>query len=204
MILLDGKKVSSEIKSKLKADTARRVASGMRAPHLAAILVGSNGASEAYVANKVKACQEIGFESSLYRLSDATSEKELLEQIDKVNRNEGIDGLIVQLPLPAHISVRKVTEAILPEKDVDGFHPVNAGRMMQNIPGYVPATPFGILMLLEQYRIPTEGRHCVVLGRSNIVGMPVSLLMARNGYPGNCTVTVCHSKTKNLEALTQE
>jgi len=201
MILLDGKKISSEIKQEIKAEVEQMLASGRRAPHLAAILVGHNGASEAYVSNKVRSCQEVGFASSLFRFEDSVSEKELLDKIEEVNRNSEIDGLIVQLPLPAHIEVRKVTEAISPSKDVDGFHPVNAGRMMQNIPGYIPATPLGILMMLEKEKIQTEGKHCVVVGRSNIVGMPMSILMARNKYPGNCTVTLCHSKTKDLAAV---
>jgi methylenetetrahydrofolate dehydrogenase (NADP+)/methenyltetrahydrofolate cyclohydrolase len=204
MILLDGRKISSEIKEEIKKEVAHMLASGKRAPHLAAILVGTNGASEAYVANKVKSCNEVGFSSSLFRFDDSVSEKTLLEKIEEVNGNPLIDGLIVQLPLPHHIQVRKVTEAIYPSKDVDGFHPVNAGRMMQNIPGYIPATPMGILMMLERSQIQTEGKRCVVLGRSNIVGMPMSILMGRNGYPGNCTVTLCHSKTKNLESVTRE
>jgi methylenetetrahydrofolate dehydrogenase (NADP+) / methenyltetrahydrofolate cyclohydrolase len=204
MILLDGRKISSEIKTEIKADVERMLAAGQRAPHLAAILVGTNGASESYVSNKVKSCHEVGFTSSLFRYEDSVSEEELLKKIEDTNQDKRIDGLIVQLPLPSHISVRKVTEAIHPSKDVDGFHPVNAGRMIQNIPGYIPATPLGILMMLEREKIPTEGKHCVVLGRSNIVGMPMSILMARNWYPGNCTVTLCHSKTKNLEAITRE
>jgi len=204
MTLLDGRKISSEIKTEIKADVERMLSAGDRAPHLAAILVGNNGASESYVSNKVKSCQEVGFSSSLFRYEDSVSEKELLNKIEEINQDPQIDGLIVQLPLPAHVSVRKVTEAIHPSKDVDGFHPVNAGRMIQNIPGYIPATPLGILMMLQREQIPTEGKNCVVLGRSNIVGMPMSILMARNGYPGNCTVTLCHSKTKNLEAIARE
>jgi len=204
MQLLDGRKISSAIKEEIKAEVAHMLSAGKRAPHLAAILVGNNGASEAYVANKVKSCNEVGFSSSLFRFEDTVSEKELLFKIAEVNENPLIDGLIVQLPLPSHIEVRKVTEAIHPSKDVDGFHPVNVGRMMQNIPGYIPATPLGILMMLERTKIPTEGKRCVVLGRSNIVGMPMSILMGRNGYPGNCTVTLCHSKSKNLEEVTRE
>ena len=204
MQLLDGKKVSAELRSAMKEEVAKMLASGRRAPHLVAVLVGNDGASETYVANKVKACRETGFVSSMHRLDASVSEKELLNLIEHLNTDDGVDGMIVQLPLPAHISVRKVTEAIWPSKDVDGFHPVNSGRLMQQLPGYVPATPLGIVMLLEQYKIETEGKHCVVVGRSNIVGTPVSLLMARNGYPGNCTVTVCHSKTRQLGAVTRE
>ncbi len=203
MILLDGKKISSEIKLELKSEVEQLVASGKRAPHLAAILVGNNGASETYVASKAKSCEEVGFKSSLIRFEDSASEKELLKKIIEINLDDSIDGLIVQLPLPKHISVQKVTETILPQKDVDGFHPINVGRMMQNLPCYLPATPFGILQVIERYKIETVGKHCVVLGRSNIVGLPMSVLMARNTYPGNCTVTLCHSKTKNLNEITQ-
>ena len=170
-------------------------------PHLAAILVGNNGASESYVAGKIKSCAEVGFKSSLFRFEETVSEKELLEKINTINNNDDIDGFIVQLPLPKHINVQKVTEAISPAKDVDGFHPVNVGRMMQNIPCYLPATPYGIMQMIERYKIETSGKHCVVLGRSNIVGLPMSMLMARNTYPGNCTVTLCHSKTKNIKEV---
>jgi methylenetetrahydrofolate dehydrogenase (NADP+)/methenyltetrahydrofolate cyclohydrolase len=204
MELLDGNKVSAELRAAMKGEVDNVLASGGRAPHLVAVLVGNDGASETYVANKVKACKETGFLSTLHRFDASISESELLGVIDNLNRDDGVDGMIVQLPLPPHISVRKVTEAILPSKDVDGFHPVNSGRLMQQLPGYVPATPLGIIMLLEHYKIETEGKHCVVIGRSNIVGTPVALLMARNGYPGNCTVTVCHSKTRHLGAVTRE
>jgi methylenetetrahydrofolate dehydrogenase (NADP+) / methenyltetrahydrofolate cyclohydrolase len=197
MTILDGKKLSAE----LKAEIAAEVKQMKKAPHLAAILVGNDGASETYVASKVKTCQELGFKSSLIRYENFVSEYELLAEIEKVNKENEIDGLIVQLPLPKHINVQKVTETILPQKDVDGFHPVNTGRMMQNLPCYLPATPYGILLMLERYKIETSGKHCVVIGRSNIVGMPMSVLMARNAYPGNCTVTVCHSKTKNIEEV---
>ena len=203
MELLDGKKLSSEIKQELKKETEQLVASGKRAPHLAAILVGNNGASETYVASKAKSCGEVGFKSSLIRFEETITEHELLTKIVQINLDESIDGLIVQLPLPKHINVQKVTETILPQKDVDGFHPVNVGRMMQNLPCYIPATPFGILQMIERYKIETSGMHCVVLGRSNIVGLPMSVLMARNTYPGNCTVTLCHSKTKNLSEITK-
>jgi methylenetetrahydrofolate dehydrogenase (NADP+) / methenyltetrahydrofolate cyclohydrolase len=198
-MLLDGKKLSTEFKIEIAAEVQQMKDGGTKVPHLAAILVGSNGASETYVASKVKTCKELGFNSSLIRFEDAISEKELLDKIQEINSDNDIDGLIVQLPLPRHINVQKVTEAILPKKDVDGFHPVNTGRMMQNLPCYIPATPYGILLMLERYKIETAGKNCVVIGRSNIVGMPMSILMARNAYPGNCTVTVCHSKTKNIE-----
>jgi methylenetetrahydrofolate dehydrogenase (NADP+)/methenyltetrahydrofolate cyclohydrolase len=196
--ILDGKKLSSEFKTEIAAEVKQMKESGTKVPHLAAILVGNDGASETYVASKVKTCEELGFKSSLIRYENFVSEYELLAEIEKVNKENDIDGLIVQLPLPKHINVQKVTEAILPSKDVDGFHPVNTGRMMQNLPCYIPATPYGVLLMLERYKIETTGKHCVVIGRSNIVGMPMSVLMARNAYPGNCTVTVCHSKTKNI------
>jgi len=204
MILLDGKKLSTEIKSEIAVEVKRMFAAGKRPPHLAAILVGNNGASETYVASKARSCSEVGFESSLIRFDETVSEKELLEKIISINKDERIDGLIVQLPLPKHINVQKVTETILPQKDVDGFHPVNVGRMMQNLPCYIPATPFGILQMIERYKIETAGKNCVVMGRSNIVGLPMSVLMARNTYPGNCTVTLCHSKTKNISSITKE
>ena len=197
-ILLDGKKLSAEIKAEIAAEVKQRAADGKKAPHLAAVLVGNNGASETYVASKAKNCAEVGFKSSVIRMKEETTEYDLLAKINELNKDHDVDGFIVQLPLPKHISVQKITEAIDPVKDVDGFHPVNAGRMLQNLPCYIPATPYGILLMLERYRIETSGKHCVVIGRSNIVGMPVSVLMARNGYPGNCTVTLCHSKTKNL------
>lgn len=202
MILLDGKKISSEIKSEIAGEVELLKKSGQRSPHLAAILVGENGASETYVASKEKSCGEVGFTSTIFRFPESISEKELLQKISEINHDDNIDGLIVQLPLPKHIRVQQVTETILPQKDVDGFHPVNIGRMMQNLPGYIPATPAGILLLLERYQIETSGKQCVVIGRSQIVGLPMSVLMARNTYPGNCTVTLCHSKTKNLKAIT--
>ncbi len=176
---------------------------GKRSPHLCAILVGENGASETYVNSKEKNCREIGFNSSVLRFPENISEKELLDKIKAINSDDTIDGLIVQLPLPKHINVQKVTETISPSKDVDGFHPVNTGRLMQNLPCYIPATPYGIILMLQHYKIETEGKHCVVLGRSNIVGMPMSVLMSRNSNPGNCTVTICHSKTKNLSDITR-
>ena len=201
MILIDGKKISEEIQSEITAEVAVLKSTGKKVPHLAAVLVGNDGASETYVNGKVKACAKIGFQSSLHRFSDSVSEKDLLKKIIDLNNDADVDGFIVQLPLPKHIGVQKITEAVSPAKDVDGFHPLNTGRMMQNIPCYLPATPYGILLLLERYKIETSGKHCVVLGRSNIVGMPMSILMARNTYPGNCTVTVCHSKTKNISEI---
>lgn len=197
MNLLDGKIVSTAIKQQL----AKEVMSLKRPPHLCAILVGSNGASETYVASKAKNCAEIGFASSLIRFDESVTEEELLKKIREINSDDSIDGLIVQLPLPKHIDVQKVTETISPSKDVDGFHPLNAGRLIQNLDCYIPATPFGIILMLEHYKINTEGKNCVVLGRSNIVGMPMSILMSRNSQPGNCTVTICHSKTKNLNEI---
>lgn len=200
-ILIDGKKTSSEIKSEIAARVAEIKAEGGKTPHLAAILVGSDGASQTYVNAKVKACGECGFESTLVRLEDNVSEEELLKVVEDINENADIDGLIVQLPLPKHISVEKVTNKIRPEKDVDGFTPANVGRMALNWPAYVAATPYGIVELLKRYKIETSGKHCVVIGRSHIVGSPMSILMARNGYPGNATVTLTHSRTANLPEI---
>ncbi len=204
MILLDGKKISAEIKAELKKEIEKIKASGGKIPHLAAILVGNDGASETYVKSKVKSCQEVGFHSTLLRLKADISEAALLAEIQKMNQNPEIDGFIVQLPLPKHISENKIIENIAPEKDVDGFHPINIGRMTKNLPAYIPATPFGILQLLERYQIETTSKHCVVVGRSHIVGSPISILMARNAPIGNCTVTLCHSKTKDLSYFTQK
>lgn len=204
MMILDGKKISQEIKAELKQEVAQIKTQGGKIPHLAAILVGNDGASETYVQSKVRSCEEVGFGSTLLRFEASISEEELLAQISKLNHNPEIDGFIVQLPLPKHISESKVIEAIAPEKDVDGFHPVNIGRMAKNLPAYIPATPYGILQLLERYRIETTGKHCVVLGRSNIVGSPISILMARNTPIGNCTVTLCHSRTQNLADYTRQ
>lgn len=204
MILLDGKKISAEIKAELKKEVEKIKADGGKIPHLAAILVGNDGASETYVKSKVKSCQEVGFLSTLLRLQADISEQALLSEIQKMNENPDIDGFIVQLPLPKHISENKIIESIAPEKDVDGFHPINIGRMTKNLPAYIPATPFGILQMLERYQIETISKHCVVVGRSNIVGSPMSILMARNTPIGNCTVTLCHSKTKDLSKFTQE
>jgi methylenetetrahydrofolate dehydrogenase (NADP+)/methenyltetrahydrofolate cyclohydrolase len=202
MTLIDGKKVSAYLKEKISLEVKQLKQEGKKTPHLAAILVGNDGASETYVAAKVKACAEVGFDSTLIRLEEQVSEVELLEKIQELNQNSQIDGFIVQLPLPKHISEQKVIEHILPEKDVDGFHPVNVGRMTLNHPAYLPATPYGIVKLLESYQIPTEGKNCVVIGRSHIVGSPVSILLGRNSYPGNCTVTLCHSKTEDLKSHT--
>jgi methylenetetrahydrofolate dehydrogenase (NADP+)/methenyltetrahydrofolate cyclohydrolase len=204
MILLDGKKLSQEIKEELKQEVSRIKAEGGKIPHLAAILVGNDGASETYVQSKVRSCEEVGFHSTLVRFEETITENQLLEKIREFNQNPEIDGFIVQLPLPKHISETKVIEAIAPEKDVDGFHPINIGRMAKNLPAYIPATPFGILQMLERYQIDTTGKHCVVVGRSNIVGSPISILMARNSKIGNATVTLCHSRTQNLKFHTQQ
>lgn len=204
MILLDGKKLSAEIKAELAQEVQRMKDAGQRPPHLAAVLVGNDGASETYVASKVKRCREVGFDSTLVRLPADIAEEALLEEIEKLNENAGIDGFIVQLPLPKHIDESRVIQAIRPEKDVDGFHPINIGRMVKGLPAYIPATPFGIVEMLRRYQVPTAGKHCVVIGRSQIVGMPMSILMARKGEPGNCTVTICHSYTKNLADFTRE
>ena len=204
MILLDGKKLSQEIKEELKQEVARIKTEGGKIPHLAAILVGNDGASETYVQSKVRSCEEVGFHSTLVRFEETITENQLLEKIREFNQNPEIDGFIVQLPLPKHISETKVIEAIAPEKDVDGFHPINIGRMAKNLPSYIPATPFGILQMLERYQIDTTGKHCVVVGRSNIVGSPISILMARNSKIGNATVTLCHSRTQNLKFHTQQ
>ena len=203
MKLIDGKEISKQIKNELKVEVAEIIDRGDRAPHLAAVLVGEDGASQTYVASKEKACREIGFTSSVYRFPENTSEKELLNTIDFLNNDEEVDGYIVQLPLPAHINVNTVLQRINPDKDVDGFHPQNIGKLMMGLPTFIPATPFGIIQLIERYKIETEGKHCVVLGRSNIVGTPMALLMSRKGYPGNATVTLCHSKTHNLEEICQ-
>jgi len=200
-ILIDGKKTAQDIKNEIAARVAEIKQAGGKQPHLAAILVGEDGASQTYVGAKVKACEEVGFTSTLVRLAAEVSEEELLRTVEEINQNPDIDGLIVQLPLPAHISVDKVTNRIRPEKDVDGFTPANVGRMTLNWPAYVAATPYGIVELLKRYQIETSGKHCVVIGRSHIVGSPMSILMARNGYPGNATVTLTHSRTKDLAAI---
>ena len=201
MQLLDGKIVSQAVKDEVKKKVLQLQQSGGKVPHLAAVLVGSSGASETYVASKVKSCAEVGFKSTLVRMEANISEKNLLEAIDKLNRDEDVDGILVQLPLPEQISEEKVINCILPEKDVDGFHPVNTGKMVLGQPAFIPATPYGILLMLEHYRIETTGKHAVVIGRSHIVGRPISILLSSNTYPGNCTVTICHSRTKNLEEI---
>jgi methylenetetrahydrofolate dehydrogenase (NADP+) / methenyltetrahydrofolate cyclohydrolase len=202
MIILDGKKVSSDIKGEIAHEVKELMHYGRKVPHLAAILVGNNGASETYVAAKVKACEQTGFHSSLIRFPETVTEEDLLRKIEEINNNDLIDGLIVQLPLPEHINEDKITKAVSPEKDVDGFHPENVGKMVLGQPAFIPATPFGIIKLLERYNIATTGKHCVVIGRSNIVGTPMSILMSRNAHPGNCTVTLCHSKTHDLRDYT--
>lgn len=201
MILLDGKKTSSEIRAEIKESVQKLVAEGKKRPHLAAVLVGENGASITYVNAKIKDCEEVGFDSSLVTLPDDISQEELLKAIDNLNNDDNIDGFIVQLPLPKHIDEKSVIEAIDPNKDVDGFHPQNVGKMTLNLPSFVPATPKGIVEILKRYDIDTEGKHCVVVGRSHIVGSPISILMARNEYPGNCTVTITHSRTQNFEEI---
>lgn len=202
-MLLDGVKISNTVKGELAEQVKDLTAQGHRAPHLAAILVGSDGASETYVASKVKSCEKIGFGSTLVRLDENVSEEQLLSEIDKINNNPEIDGLIVQLPLPKHISEQKVTERVHPSKDVDGFHPVSVGKLVLGLPTFVSATPKGIMELLKRYEIETSGKHCVVLGRSNIVGTPMANLLSRNTNPGNCTVTLCHSRTQNLSEFTR-
>lgn len=201
MQLIDGKKTSSEIKEEIKQRVD--LITNNRKPHLAAIIVGNDGASLTYVNAKVKACEYVGFNSSLIKFEENITEEKLLEEISTLNKNDEIDGYIVQLPLPKHINENKITLAIDPKKDVDGFHPENLGKMMLNLPTFLPATPYGIIQLLERYKIETSGKHCVVIGRSHIVGTPMSLLMGRNTYPGNCTVTLTHSRTTNLEEITK-
>ena len=202
MILLDGKKTSEQIKQEIAQEVELIKSQGGKIPHLAAILVGHDGASETYVNSKVKDCAQVGFRSTLLRFEESITEQELLTAMEEVNEDVDVDGLIVQLPLPKHISVQKVTERIRPEKDVDGFHPVNVGRMVKGLPAYISATPHGIVELLDRYNIETSGKHCVVIGRSDIVGTPMSILMARKANPGNCTVTLCHSRTKDIKAMT--
>lgn len=201
MQILDGKKAAQAIIGELKIEVAQLATEGKKIPHLAAILVGNNGASETYVAAKVKACEEAGFRSTLIRFDDSISENKLLEEIQELNTDPDVDGILVQLPLPKHISDEEVINAIDPEKDVDGFHPVSIGKMVQGLPTFIPATPHGIMLLLEHYKIDTKGKHAVVVGRSNIVGRPMSILLSANTNPGNCTVTICHSHTKNIKEL---
>ncbi|GAB4043867.1 bifunctional 5,10-methylenetetrahydrofolate dehydrogenase/5,10-methenyltetrahydrofolate cyclohydrolase [Spirosoma jeollabukense] len=201
MQLLDGKFLSAQIKQEIAAEVAAIREQGGKIPHLVAILVGSNGASETYVASKMKNCEEVGMKSTLIRFDPSVSEAELLNKVREVNDNADMDGLIVQLPLPDHISADKVMETINPAKDVDGFHPINIGRMAKGLPAYISATPQGVLEMIKRYDIKTAGKHCVVVGRSQIVGLPMSILMQRNTYPGNCTVTITHSRTQNLAEI---
>lgn len=201
MLVLDGKIASAAVKAGLLKQTQTLKVAGKRTPHLAAILVGSNGASETYVASKVKNCEETGFESSLYRFDINIDEAVLLQKIDDLNKDPKVDGILVQLPLPKHISESKVIEAIDPAKDVDGFHPVNVGRLVQGLNTFIPATPYGIILMLEYFNIETKGKNAVVIGRSNIVGRPMSILLSSNIPQGNCTVTICHSHTKNLKEI---
>lgn len=204
MQLIDGKLVSGKIKQEIKAEVEKRKEKGLKIPHLVAILVGENPASQTYVSNKIKSCEEVGFKSTLFRYEASITEAELLAKIEEINADADFDGLLVQLPLPKHIDVSKVIETIDYRKDVDGFHPVNIGRMAKNLPATLPATPYGILKLIEHYNIETSGKNCVVIGRSQIVGSPISILMSRSGYPGDATVTLCHSRTKNLEEFTRK
>ncbi len=204
MKLLDGKATAAEIKAELRNAVEQRKSEGKKIPHLAAVLVGNDGGSLTYVNAKVKACGEIGFESSLIRYEESVTEEELLNEIKRLNESEEVDGFIVQLPLPKHIDELKITQAIDPAKDVDGFHPVNLGNMVLNLPGFLPATPAGIIELLKRNNVETEGKSCVVIGRSNIVGMPLSIMLSRNTNPGNCTVTLTHSRTKHLKEIVSQ
>ncbi len=201
--ILDGKAVAAQMKKEMAEEVAQIKAAGGKVPHLAAVLVGHDGGSETYVASKVRTCEEIGFKSTLIRYEEDVTEEELLRKVDELNNDPDVDGFIVQLPLPKHISEQKVIESIDYRKDVDGFHPINVGRMSIGLPCFVSATPAGILELLKRYKIETSGKHCVVLGRSNIVGKPMAMLMMQKAYPGNCTVTVCHSRSGNLKEMCQ-
>lgn len=202
MELLDGKRIADEIKAEIAAEVEAIKSKGGKIPHLVAILVGHDGASETYVGHKEKACAQVGFKSQVLRFEDSITEAQLLDEIRKLNNDPDVDGFIVQMPLPKHIDEQKVIEAIDPKKDVDGFHPVNVGRMNIGLPAYISATPDGIVELIRRYNIPTEGKHCVVIGRSNIVGRPMANLLSQKGYPGNCTVTICHSRTPNIKEFT--
>jgi methylenetetrahydrofolate dehydrogenase (NADP+)/methenyltetrahydrofolate cyclohydrolase len=201
MQILNGKETAQAIKDELKLEVAQMAARGNPVPHLAAILVGNNGASETYVASKVKACNEVGFKSTLLTLEEDISELKLLDLIAELNADPEVDGILVQLPLPSHISPDEVIKAIDPDKDVDGFHPINVGRMVQGQPTFVSPTPYGIMLMLQHYKIDTKGMHAVVIGRSHIVGRPMSILLSGSGNPGNCTVTICHSHTRNLKEI---
>lgn len=202
--IIDGKLTSQAVKDEIAEKVKQIRKEGGKIPHLAAVLVGDDGASQTYVNGKVKACEYVGFQSTLLRFDADISEEKLLSVVDELNADNEIDGYIVQLPLPKHISSQKVIERIRPEKDVDGFHPVNVGRMVLNLPAYVSATPFGIMKLIEKYNIETSGKHCVVIGRSDIVGRPISILLSRKTYPGNCTVTVCHSRTPDIGKISRQ
>lgn len=204
MTILDGKKTSNDLKNEIAEEVKAMKERGEKVPHLAAVLVGNDGASLTYVGSKVRACERIGFESTLIQLPEETTEEELLDHINKLNNNPEIDGYIVQLPLPKHIDEQKVLLAVDPDKDVDGFHPTNFGKMAQDMPVFIPATPFGIMELLKRYNVETSGKHTVVIGRSHIVGRPMSILMSQKGTPGDSTVTLTHSRTKNLEELTKQ
>ena len=204
MIILDGKIVAASVKESVKAKAALLIREHKKTPHLAAILIGTNGASETYVANKVKTCEEIGFKSTLLRFDENVKEQLLLDTIKKLNVDDEVDGILVQLPLPKHISEEKVINTINPSKDVDGFHPSSIGKLVQGLPTFIPATPYGIMLMLKHYKIDTVGKHAVVIGRSNIVGRPMSILLSQNTNPGNCTVTICHSRSKNLTEICQQ
>lgn len=204
MLRIDGKKAAEDLQNQLAVETAAFEQKTGVKPHLAAVLVGNNGASETYVAAKMSSCEKVGFKSSLFRFDPSISEEDLLLEIDRMNADPGLHGFIVQLPLPKHISVDKVIERVDPRKDVDGFHPTNLGKMAKGQPAFASATPWGIIQLLDYYNIPTEGKHVVVLGRSQIVGLPMSLLLARNATPGNATVTICHSKTKDIASFSRQ
>lgn len=204
MQIIDGKKIAEQIQLEIGEEVSRMIATGKRAPHLAAVLVGSDGGSMTYVNAKMKACERIGFKSTSLKFESTITEEELLKVVADLNNDAELDGFIVQLPLPKHINEQKIVQAIDPQKDVDGFHPVNVGRMALNLPCYLPATPYGILQLLQRSGISTTGKHCVVIGRSNIVGSPMSILLARNAEPGNCTVTLCHSRTPDISYFTKQ
>ena len=204
MIILDGRKTSSDIKDEIAVAVKKIVAGGSRAPHLAAVIVGEDGASLTYVGSKVRACKKVGFDSTLVKLPKTTTEDELLNKVHELNNNDAIDGYIVQLPLPSHIDSQKILMAVDPTKDVDGFHPTNFGKMALNLPTFISATPYGVMELLERYNVETEGKHTVVIGRSDIVGRPISILMSRKSNPGNSTVTLAHSRTKNIQELTRK
>ena len=203
MQILDGKLVSASTRAELKLRVMERVTTGKKIPHLAAILIGNNGASETYIANKIKSCAEVGIKSSLVRLDGNVSHHELVNEIQRFNEDADVDGILVQLPLPAGFDEESIIQMIDPGKDVDGFHPVNVGNLVLGLPGFVSATPYGVMLMLEYYKIQTAGKHAVIIGRSNIVGRPMSILLSQNSNPGNCTVTLCHSKTENLAAICQ-